>query len=71
VCVCITHEIQYFVFLLLSVYYACIHNRLTYFVGCVQEDANVVVVDWSGGGGSWMYWRAVANTRVTGAEVTK
>ncbi|PNF27578.1 hypothetical protein B7P43_G02266 [Cryptotermes secundus] len=34
-------------------------------------DANVIAVDWSGGGGSWMYWRAVANTRVTGAEVTK
>ena len=46
-------------------------SGLTYFVGCVQEDANVVVVDWSGGGGSWMYWRAVANTRVTGVEVTK
>jgi hypothetical protein len=57
--------------LLISVYDACIHNRLTYFVGSVQEDANVVVVDWSGGGGSWMYWRAVANTRVTGVEVTK
>jgi hypothetical protein len=47
------------------------NERLTYIVGCVQEDANVVAVDWSGGGGSWMYWRAVANTRVTGAEVTK
>jgi pimeloyl-ACP methyl ester carboxylesterase len=35
-----------------------------------KEDANVVAVDWSGGGGSWMYWRAVANTRVTGVEVT-
>lgn len=33
-------------------------------------DANVIAVDWSGGGGSWMYWRAVANTRVTGADVT-
>jgi hypothetical protein len=56
---------------LISVYYAWIHNRLIYFVGWVQEDANVVAVDWSGGGGSWMYWRAVANTRVTGVEVTK
>jgi len=35
-----------------------------------KEDVNVIVVDWSGGGGSWMYWRAVANTRVTGVEVT-
>lgn len=57
--------------LLISVNYAGIHTRLTYFVGWMQEDANVVVVDWSGGGGSWMYWRAVANTRVTGVEVTK
>ncbi|XP_069692084.1 pancreatic triacylglycerol lipase-like [Periplaneta americana] len=36
-----------------------------------RDYANVIAVDWSGGGGSWMYWRAVANTRVTGAEVTK
>ncbi|GFG40076.1 hypothetical protein Cfor_01426 [Coptotermes formosanus] len=46
-------------------------TRLTCFIGCAQEDVNVIVVDWSGGGGSWMYWRAVANTRVTGLEVTK
>ena len=41
--------------LLISVYYACIHSRLTYFVGWVQEDANVVVVDWSDGraGDGW------------------
>lgn len=40
-------------------------------ISSMQVDANVIAVDWSGGGGSWMYWRAVANTRVTGAEVTK
>ncbi|XP_049887143.1 pancreatic triacylglycerol lipase-like [Pectinophora gossypiella] len=33
-------------------------------------DVNVIVVDWSGGGNTWKYWRAVANTRRVGSDVT-
>lgn len=36
-----------------------------------KEDVNVLVVDWSAGGNSWKYWRAVANTRRVGADVTR
>ncbi|XP_071451705.1 phospholipase A1-like [Hetaerina americana] len=32
------------------------------------SDVNVIAVDWTS---SWQYWRAVANTRVVGAELTK
>jgi len=48
----------------------CYTDHKVVILRSVQVDANVIAVDWSGGGGSWMYWRAVANTRVTGAEVT-
>ncbi|KAJ9598799.1 hypothetical protein L9F63_026666, partial [Diploptera punctata] len=34
-----------------------------------RVDANVFAVDWSEGGNSWMYWKAVANTRVAGEEM--
>ncbi|CAH2068945.1 unnamed protein product, partial [Iphiclides podalirius] len=33
-------------------------------------DVNVITVDWSGGGNTWKYWRAVANTRRVGSDVT-
>ncbi|XP_049698090.2 pancreatic triacylglycerol lipase isoform X1 [Helicoverpa armigera] len=32
-------------------------------------DVNVIAVDWSGGGNTWKYWRAVANTRRVGSDV--
>ncbi|XP_060810317.1 pancreatic triacylglycerol lipase [Amyelois transitella] len=34
-------------------------------------DVNVIAVDWSGGGDTWKYWRAVANTRRVGSDVTR
>ncbi|XP_072935712.1 pancreatic triacylglycerol lipase-like [Epargyreus clarus] len=34
------------------------------------EDVNVIAVDWSKGGNTWKYWRAVANTRRVGSDVT-
>ncbi|KAJ0181334.1 hypothetical protein K1T71_003419 [Dendrolimus kikuchii] len=34
------------------------------------SDVNVIAVDWSGGGNTWKYWRAVANTRRVGSDVT-
>ncbi|XP_068628844.1 pancreatic triacylglycerol lipase-like [Battus philenor] len=33
-------------------------------------DVNVIAVDWSNGGNTWKYWRAVANTRRVGSDVT-
>ncbi|KPJ13766.1 Pancreatic triacylglycerol lipase [Papilio machaon] len=33
-------------------------------------DVNVIAVDWSQGGNTWKYWRAVANTRTVGGDVT-
>ncbi|XP_063837607.1 pancreatic triacylglycerol lipase-like isoform X1 [Ostrinia nubilalis] len=33
-------------------------------------DVNVIAVDWSEGGNTWKYWRAVANTRRVGSDVT-
>ncbi|XP_063372974.1 phospholipase A1-like [Cydia amplana] len=33
------------------------------------DDVNVIAVDWSGGGNTWKYWRAVANTRRVGSDV--
>ncbi|CAK1548619.1 unnamed protein product [Leptosia nina] len=33
-------------------------------------DVNVIAVDWSKGGNTWKYWRAVANTRRVGSDVT-
>ncbi|KAI5642295.1 lipase domain-containing protein [Phthorimaea operculella] len=33
-------------------------------------DLNVIAVDWSGGGNTWKYWRAVANTRRVGSDIT-
>ncbi|XP_045530106.1 pancreatic triacylglycerol lipase-like [Pieris brassicae] len=33
-------------------------------------DLNVIAVDWSKGGDTWKYWRAVANTRRVGSDVT-
>ncbi|XP_030029758.1 lipase member I isoform X2 [Manduca sexta] len=33
-------------------------------------DVNVIAVDWSGGGNTWKYWRAVANTRRVGSDIT-
>ncbi|KAI8430110.1 hypothetical protein MSG28_000524, partial [Choristoneura fumiferana] len=35
------------------------------------EDVNVLTVDWSGGGNTWKYWRAVANTRRVGSDVVQ
>ncbi|CAG9107374.1 unnamed protein product [Plutella xylostella] len=35
------------------------------------KDMNVIAVDWSGGGNTWKYWKAVANTRRVGADVTE
>ncbi|KAF9815021.1 hypothetical protein SFRURICE_010579 [Spodoptera frugiperda] len=32
-------------------------------------DVNVIAVDWSGGGNTWKYWRAVANTRRVGSDI--
>ncbi|XP_026323366.1 pancreatic triacylglycerol lipase-like [Hyposmocoma kahamanoa] len=32
-------------------------------------DVNVIAVDWSGGGNTWKYWRAVANTRQVGSDI--
>ncbi|XP_023947933.1 pancreatic triacylglycerol lipase [Bicyclus anynana] len=34
------------------------------------HDVNVIVVDWSRGGNTWKYWRAVANTRRVGSDIT-
>ncbi|XP_045761420.1 pancreatic triacylglycerol lipase-like [Maniola jurtina] len=34
------------------------------------DDVNVIAVDWSRGGNTWKYWRAVANTRRVGSDVT-
>nr|CAD7443905.1 unnamed protein product [Timema bartmani] len=34
-------------------------------------DMNVFLVDWSGGGGSIKYWKAVANTRVAGKSLAR
>ncbi|XP_077293929.1 phospholipase A1-like [Arctopsyche grandis] len=34
-------------------------------------DVNVIAVDWSRGGNTWKYWRAVANTRTVGADVAQ
>lgn len=34
------------------------------------DDVNVIAVDWCGGGNTWKYWRAVANTRRVGSDVT-
>ncbi|XP_059049551.1 pancreatic triacylglycerol lipase-like [Achroia grisella] len=36
-----------------------------------REDVNVIAVDWSKGGDTWKYWRAVANTRRVGSDVTR
>ncbi|CAG9576066.1 unnamed protein product [Danaus chrysippus] len=33
------------------------------------RDVNVIAVDWSKGGNTWKYWRAVANTRRVGSDV--
>ncbi|XP_041973715.1 pancreatic triacylglycerol lipase-like [Aricia agestis] len=33
------------------------------------SDVNVIAVDWSGGGNTWKYWRAVANTRRVGSDI--
>ncbi|XP_045505999.1 pancreatic triacylglycerol lipase-like [Colias croceus] len=33
-------------------------------------DVNVIAVDWSKGGNTWKYWRAVANTRRVGSDTT-
>nr|CAD7399262.1 unnamed protein product [Timema poppensis] len=37
----------------------------------VKGDMNVFLVDWSGGGGSIKYWKAVANTRVAGKSLAR
>lgn len=34
-------------------------------------DVNVIAVDWSRGGNTWKYWRAVANTRRVGSDATR
>ncbi|RVE44814.1 hypothetical protein evm_010527 [Chilo suppressalis] len=34
-------------------------------------DVNVIAVDWSAGGNTWKYWRAVANTRQVGSDIKK
>ncbi|CAH0722830.1 unnamed protein product, partial [Brenthis ino] len=34
------------------------------------DDVNVIVADWSKGGNTWKYWRAVANTRTVGSDIT-
>ncbi|XP_045451137.1 pancreatic triacylglycerol lipase-like [Melitaea cinxia] len=33
-------------------------------------DVNVIAADWSAGGNTWKYWRAVANTRRVGSDIT-
>ncbi|KAL4705247.1 hypothetical protein ACJJTC_010266 [Scirpophaga incertulas] len=33
-------------------------------------DVNVIAVDWSAGGRTWKYWKAVANTRRVGSDIT-
>ncbi|XP_062528667.1 pancreatic lipase-related protein 3 isoform X3 [Bombyx mori] len=35
----------------------------------VQADVNVIAVDWSGGGNTWKYWRAVANAKRVVSDV--
>ncbi|XP_050665777.1 pancreatic triacylglycerol lipase-like isoform X2 [Leptidea sinapis] len=35
-----------------------------------MEDLNIIAVDWSKGGNTWKYWRAVANTRRVGSDTT-
>ncbi|XP_077294589.1 phospholipase A1-like [Arctopsyche grandis] len=34
-------------------------------------DVNVITVDWSRGGRTWKYWRAVANTRTVGTDIAR
>ncbi|XP_046613872.1 pancreatic triacylglycerol lipase-like [Neodiprion virginianus] len=34
-------------------------------------DVNVIVVDWSAGGNSWNYYKAVVNTRIVGDKITR
>jgi hypothetical protein len=37
----------------------------------LQDDVNVITVDWAGGSMSWKYWRAVANTRQVAREIDR
>lgn len=37
----------------------------------MQDDVNVVVIDWSAGGNTWNYYKAAVNTKIVGYQISK
>lgn len=56
---------------LLQMFNNILHGIILYYFYCIQDDVNVVVVDWSAGGNTWNYYKAAVNTRIVGYQISK